>query len=255
MTNLEAAERELFPVALVARSRDTVAAYEFHTSRLGAAGYASGLAVLHARALQGDAELAAMFRSPEALADVGIAAERFATPAHDREPIGVACARASAAAIASYKKAISEQLAGAEGHELAAVARRYLEAIAAEARAQAAERDRAEAARAAAEQAEAEQRAKAQAEREKLFAEQAEAAKQARSAEAAAAAATRAYADTCRRRLAAELQAARVKTLRLRIGGTGGKYGIPELLAALPRLSLAEINAVAEALEAAEGEP
>lgn len=153
------AELALFPVALIPKSRDTVAMYEFLTSRLDAAGYASGLLALHARALMGDGELAALFRSPEALSDVAIAAERYV--AADR-------AAASASAVAKYKRAIAEQLAAVDGHELQTDARRYLEVLVARDREHAAEQRRAEQDRIAAEQAATEQAAAWQAERKRL---------------------------------------------------------------------------------------
>lgn len=153
------AELALFPVALIPKSRDTVAMYEFLTSRLDAPGYAFGLLALHARALMGDADLAALFRSPEALSDVAIAAERYA--AADR-------AAASASAVAKYKRAIAEQLAAVDGHELQTDARRYLEVLVASDRERTAEQRRAEQDRITAEQAAAEKQAVEEAERKRL---------------------------------------------------------------------------------------
>lgn len=160
-------ESLLFPNAILPRSRDTIAQYEFLTSRLGAADYASKLLTLHQRSLASDAELASLLRSPEALDDVHTAAGRYAA-AGERETIASAQQRAGRAARDNYKRAIAEQLAGADGHELQGAARAYLEQQASRDRAAAVERERAEQQRAAAERAAAEKRAAEQAERERL---------------------------------------------------------------------------------------
>jgi hypothetical protein len=249
MTMTTDPELELFPVALLPRSRDAIAQYEWLTSRLVAAGYATALLALHMRALQGDPDLASLFRSPEALADVGVAAERYAiATAADR-------VRASASAVADFKRAIAEQLAAIEGHELQAAARRYLEILGERERKRAAEVAAAEQARAILELAAAEEREKARAERERLASEQAAAEERVKSAVAIAETIKAQYTTSRRQWLAGELQATTASELKVRIGGRRAKYDVQFLLSVLPNCTIDEVNAIGEAIAEAEANP
>lgn len=159
----EQAEQALFPSAIAPTSADTIRAYEWHTSRLGAAGYDAALAALHARSLATDPAFAALLRSPEALADVEAAAMRYAHPSSERESMSDAQRRAGREAVARYRRTIATQLAETPG-DLQHPARVLLDHFAAEDRAAAervadverarAEREQAEQAREAAKRAE-----------------------------------------------------------------------------------------------------
>lgn len=245
----EQAEQLLFPTALTIVSADLVATFTLFTGRLPPVGFDAGMLDGHARAVATPA-LQALFRSPEALADVETAAASYAARIA-RDP-----AEYGAEAVTRYKRAIAAQLAAVVGHELHSAATVYLAGCvardqAATERATAAERERL-----AAEQAAAEQREVAKKESARLLAEAEEAKRAQSSAEAVVAATLESHRVMRARWFVAELQASEVKTLRVRDGRRRGKYDVGQLISHVPSMSLEELAdygaALTEAVNAME---
>lgn len=206
--HLAVLEAKLFPAELVPITADAIAQYTWITSRLAPIGYGAALADAHGRAVASNLELAALLRSPEALADVGEAATVNASRS-ERETIANAYDRARAAAVATYKRQIAEQIAATPKHKLAEAASAYLTELAAEA----------EAERVAAAAVEAERAAAAAVEAERVAAVVAERARLAEVSRAAAAAALEMEAARERDQIAARIALAEAVAARIQAHG------------------------------------
>jgi hypothetical protein len=249
---LAAADARLFPSDLLPMTADALKQYEWITSRFGPVGYGAALAAAHARALASNPDLAALMRSPEAVADVGEAATVHATPADDFEPIAVTCSRARSAAITAYKQAVAKQIAEAASHPLGKHARAFLAAARAREQAEAERIQLAEEARAELErQAEAE-RVAAEAAAELAAAELAAAAAAQQTAEAAVRATVEAHRSAHARWFVATLKGSGLARLRTR-GGIGGflgrgVYTTEDLIAQAPMMSIEQLSILERAL-------
>jgi hypothetical protein len=221
-TDPAGAEARLFPTSITPTGADAISAYAWLTQRLAPHGYGDALAALHARSIATHPELAAIFRSPEAVEDVGVAAMQAAASTGTPRDVAAAEARER------YKRAIAKQLAEFNGHVLSAPAKAFLADRAARDRAEADRLAAIEAERAAAEQAAAEERAAKLAEAARL-------AEVARAADAEVARLEYASADAKKRAYLALRAAveARLRSSGLReISVAGGLYDTESLLAA-----------------------
>ncbi|MEO9184077.1 MAG: hypothetical protein ABI467_11340 [Kofleriaceae bacterium] len=236
-----AAVAKLFPLELAPVTGDTIAQYAALTSRLGAAGYAAGLASYHARSIEAHPELAAALRSQEALADVEAAATHFATPER-HEPHAVAGARAAAVARRQYETMIAAQLVAVEGHPLAPSARALLECDALQARLVAARSRHEEHARAELERAEADRLAAARVVIDRTVERVREAEAAARDALQKAQVSAETYRLARADALGERLTQSGLRDLRIERGDGPEIYGVTELVASLRGCSIERLG-------------
>lgn len=244
-------EALLFSGALTspATTADALSQYDFATRRCQPAEFAARLVDLHQRAIENDNQaLAALLRDEDAgLEDLAAAAASLVQPV-PREQISVTRRRVASEVVQAVKAGMAEQIA-ARASSLAPVARQFLAELAdrqrreAEKRAQV-ERAAAERAAAAAEREAAERAA----EEERLAAERAA------DLERELALNPRAGGDEVERLervvgLRQRLRRSRVSTVRI----TGRAYGTIELSHALRDASGDFLDAVAGAIDRAEG--
>jgi hypothetical protein len=229
---------------------DAIQAYAWHSGRIPSITFGAAMAKLHARSLTSYPTLAMLFRSSDALDDVGAAAAQHAHPQHHLETHAAAGARAASIARTAYQSVITRQLADAPGHELGAAARALVAADDLAQRLAAAKQRHEEHARIAAEVAIAEQRAAERAAQEARDAEE--------DAQALAIELARigAQADDERRRIGIVVQLRRrlrsTTATRLQVGTS--VYAPRDLAAGVRDFSIDRCTAYLEALDRAESE-
>lgn len=240
----------VFPTEIQPMSADTVALYAEFIRRPAPMRFGEEASGFHARAVSSHPELARAFRSREAIADVETAASQVAVPASHLEAHGVAVARTAAEARKRYEVAICVAIANVNRHELGDAARAVLEAEALIVRIDVARQRHEEHARAELARVEAERKAIARAVVDKTVA-------LVRAAELAAhdAARVAVLSATEYRRLRAEalverLRASGLKDLRV---GSDKLFGVDDLIATAPAMSLERLAMYEAALARIEG--